>query len=373
MNKNWFKNLNAEEYRVMRESGTEAPFSSELNAFFDDGKYLCKGCGTVLFSSESKFDGHCGWPSFDLEIEEGIIEKKRDLSHGMIRTEIVCAQCKSHLGHLFDDGPTDTGLRYCVNGISLVFQGENSENEWFENWFDSPYYPLLYQKRNMEEAEKFITNLLHYLKPNPSSKILDLACGEGRHSIFLAKKGFDVTGIDLSERSIQIAKRNNINDVQFSIADMRTFSLETTFDYIFNLFTSFGYFQRTEDNLEVLKRINHHLQDSGRLVIDFLNKNLVTKNLVEKENKVVDGISFDITREIKDAKVVKTIAFEADGEKKIFQEKVQLFSLQDFEKMLASVKFEIVQTFGNYDLQPFDAENSPRLIIIAKKKINGLR
>lgn len=368
MNKNWFKNLNNEEYRVMREAGTEAPFSSELNAFFEKGKYLCKGCGAVLFSSESKFDGHCGWPSFDLEIEEGIIEKRRDLSHGMIRTEIVCAQCKSHLGHLFDDGPTDTGLRYCVNGISLVFQGKNTDNEWFENWFDSPYYPLLYQKRNMEEAENFITNLLDYLLPKPDSKILDLACGEGRHSFFLAKKGFDVTGIDLSERSIQIAKENNAYNVRFSIADMRTFSLDTSFDYVFNLFTSFGYFQQTEDNLEVLKRIKLHLQNSGRLVIDFLNKTVVEKNLVGKENKIVDGISFDISREIKDAKVVKTIAFKVDGQKQVYHEKVQLFSLQDFEQMFTHVGFEIVQTFGNYDLQPFDAENSPRLIIIAKKK-----
>mgnify|MGYP002622494891 FL=1 len=118
----WKKELTNEEYRILREKGTERPFTGKYDIHFEDGIYSCKGCGTILFTSENKFNSGCGWPSFDNEIEEGIIEKRLDKSHGMIRTEIVCSQCGSHLGHLFDDGPTNTGLRYCVNSASLNFE-----------------------------------------------------------------------------------------------------------------------------------------------------------------------------------------------------------------------------------------------------------
>ncbi len=121
----WRSKLTPEEYRILREKGTEKPFSGPLNLHFEDGIYTCAGCNSPLFNSASKFDGHCGWPSFDDEIE-GAVEKKRDLSHGMIRTEIVCKSCGGHLGHLFDDGPTKTTLRYCVNSVSIKFKAENS-------------------------------------------------------------------------------------------------------------------------------------------------------------------------------------------------------------------------------------------------------
>jgi peptide-methionine (R)-S-oxide reductase len=119
--KEWKEQLNDAEYRVMREAGTERPFSGEYNLHFEDGVYHCKGCGTPLFDSKSKFESGCGWPSFDDEIEKGVIEERLDKSHGMIRTEILCGKCGSHLGHVFNDGPTNTGLRYCVNSVSLKF------------------------------------------------------------------------------------------------------------------------------------------------------------------------------------------------------------------------------------------------------------
>lgn len=117
----WRKELSEDEYRVMRQAGTEQAFTGEYNLHFEDGVYHCKGCGTPLFESKSKFESGCGWPSFDGEIEKGVIEERLDKSHGMIRTEIVCAKCGSHLGHVFNDGPTSTGLRYCVNSVSLKF------------------------------------------------------------------------------------------------------------------------------------------------------------------------------------------------------------------------------------------------------------
>lgn len=120
----WKEILSPEQYRVLREKGTERPFTGEYNMHFEKGVYTCAGCGEELFASNSKFDSHCGWPSFYEGIDNGKIIEKLDKSHGMIRTEILCAKCGGHLGHVFNDGPQPTGLRYCVNSVSLEFKGE---------------------------------------------------------------------------------------------------------------------------------------------------------------------------------------------------------------------------------------------------------
>lgn len=124
-NEEWKNKLTPEQYYILREKGTERPFTGTLLYNNEDGKYVCAGCGNELFSSESKFHSHCGWPSFDSEIAKGKILYQKDYSHGMIRTEILCANCGGHLGHVFDDGPTDTGLRYCVNSLALKFIPQN--------------------------------------------------------------------------------------------------------------------------------------------------------------------------------------------------------------------------------------------------------
>ncbi len=117
----WLAQLGPEAYRILRQAGTERPFSGTLNKHYEEGIYDCKGCGSALFTSTSKFDSGCGWPSFDAS-EEGKILYKKDTSHGMIRTEVLCANCGGHLGHLFNDGPTETGQRYCVNSLSINFK-----------------------------------------------------------------------------------------------------------------------------------------------------------------------------------------------------------------------------------------------------------
>lgn len=119
-NKDWQDKLTPAQYRIHREAGTERPFTGEYNMHFEDGKYLCAGCNTPLFESQTKFDSGCGWPSFD-EAIPGAVVYKQDKSLGMLRTEICCANCGGHLGHVFDDGPTQTGQRYCVNSLSLQF------------------------------------------------------------------------------------------------------------------------------------------------------------------------------------------------------------------------------------------------------------
>lgn len=123
----WKAELTEEQYYVLRQAGTERPYTGQYNMHFEKGVYTCAGCGEALFSSDSKFDAHCGWPSFDREIETGKIIEKLDTSHGMVRTEILCGSCGGHLGHVFNDGPTETGLRYCVNSLSLDFE-EKSED-----------------------------------------------------------------------------------------------------------------------------------------------------------------------------------------------------------------------------------------------------
>ncbi len=120
----WRQFLTPEQYHVLREKGTEAPFTGQLLLNNEKGVYTCAACGNELFTSDMKFDSHCGWPSFDKEIAGGKIKTHTDTSYGMVRTEITCANCGSHLGHLFDDGPTETGERYCVNSLSLGFKKE---------------------------------------------------------------------------------------------------------------------------------------------------------------------------------------------------------------------------------------------------------
>ena len=116
----WKEQLSEEQYRILRQKGTEAPHTGKYNLHFEDGKYKCAGCGNVLFESEAKFNSNCGWPSFD-QSGEGSIEYIKDTSFGMIRTEILCSNCGGHIGHVFDDGPTETGQRYCVNSASIEF------------------------------------------------------------------------------------------------------------------------------------------------------------------------------------------------------------------------------------------------------------
>jgi len=152
---------------------------------------------------------------------------------------------------------------------------------WFESWFDTKYYHILYKNRDFSEAEKFITNLNNDLKIAKNCKILDLACGKGRHSVFFNKLGLNVTGVDLSKESIKHAKTFENDRLNFFVHDMRYPISNQKFDFVFNLFTSIGYFDGEDDNLEMLNSIASYTNKAGILVIDFMNAKKVISNLVE--------------------------------------------------------------------------------------------
>lgn len=122
----WRQRLTPEQYHVLREAGTERAFTGQYDKHYDAGEYMCAGCGTKLFASDAKYNSGCGWPAFTRPAESDTIEERRDISHGMIRTEVLCANCGGHLGHVFPDGPPDEGgMRYCINSASLDFEGED--------------------------------------------------------------------------------------------------------------------------------------------------------------------------------------------------------------------------------------------------------
>jgi 2-polyprenyl-3-methyl-5-hydroxy-6-metoxy-1,4-benzoquinol methylase len=242
---------------------------------------------------------------------------------------------------------------------------DNHENEWFRKWFDSPYYHLLYMHRDQQEAGLFLQNLLEHISLPRGAEILDLACGKGRHSIFLHSKGYNVTGIDLSVESITIAKKQESPGLHFIRDDMRTFSLNMKFDCILNLFTSFGYFEHIQENRLVLDRVKAHLKPQGIFVLDYFNSLKVMKTMQPCYHKNCGKIDFDITKDIRDGEIVKKICITDEGEKHHFEERVQLLSANDIQEMLSGSGLEPVSTFGDYALGPFDPETSDRFIIIA--------
>lgn len=240
-------------------------------------------------------------------------------------------------------------------------------NEWFASWFDSPYYHLLYQNRDEHEAADFLTLLTAHLRLPKTAHLLDLACGAGRHSRVLHSLGYRVTGCDLSPNSIREAQEKATEGMEFFVHDMRN-PLPGKYDVTLNLFTSFGYFDNVLDNAKVLTSVANSLTENGLLIIDFMNAEKVIRELKMRQEIVRDGITFHIKREVSNGKIVKTIAFEAEGQSHFYQEKVQALDLIDFQQLLGNAGFDILETRGNYALESYNPLLSDRLILICKKR-----
>jgi SAM-dependent methyltransferase len=244
--------------------------------------------------------------------------------------------------------------------------------EWFREWFSSPYYDLLYYKRNEQEAAAFVKILVQHLNPPPGSTMLDVACGKGRHSKVLAAMGFDVTGIDLSEPFINEAKKFESGNLHFFQHDIRLPFYINYFDYAFNFFTSFGYFHTRREHDSAMRTIAQSLKSHGTLVIDYLNTHYVEDHFVKSEELPVDSILFHITRWHDEEHFFKQIQLKDSNGllKHLTTEKVAKFSLGDFTDMLAYQQMQVQEVFGDYKQGKYDVRKSPRMIIIAKKIIH---
>lgn len=241
--------------------------------------------------------------------------------------------------------------------------------EWFREWFDSPYYHKLYFERNEKEAADFIGRLLTLLQPSPGSAMLDIACGRGRHAHFLARKGYDVTGIDLAPDSIAFARRFENEHLHFFVHDMRQLLCARCFDYAFNFFTSFGYFDTQRENRNVLRMAAVALRPRGIFVLDYLNARHIMPRLVPAETKTIGHTVYTITRWCDGRHFYKRIGIEDPELKKPreYTEKVAVFTPDDFKDMLASVGLQIRGLYGDYELNPYEPDRSPRIILVAEK------
>ncbi len=252
------------------------------------------------------------------------------------------------------------------------------QQTWFKDWFNSPYYHQLYFKRDDNEAAAFIDKLINYLKPEPGSRMLDVACGKGRHSIQLANKdclsgrqGFDVTGIDLSDDSINDALALQTDTLHFYKHDMRLPFWINYFDYAFNFFTSFGYFKTRREHDNAIRTIARSLKKEGTFVMDFLNVHYAEDHLEHQSEKEIDGINFIITKWFDETHFYKKVVVEDEAlqEPLVYTEKVAKFSLGDFTEMFAYQGMQLQEVFGDYTFCNYDVKKSPRMIMIAKKII----
>ena len=213
----------------------------------------------------------------------------------------------------------------------------------------------------------FIDKLLEKKHLKQVDKILDVACGKGRHAIYLNQKGYDVTGIDLSRSNIDFAKQFENKNLRFERWDMRNPYRTSIFDVVFNFFTSIGYFESLDENKQALVNMAASLKKGGKLFLDFLNPYLVLNALVSSEVKIIDGIEFKISRKLENDVILKEIQINDEEQNFIFQERVKVIRDEDFLRYFKDAGLKLISRFGNYDLEPYLQESSDRLIYIVEK------
>ena len=251
--------------------------------------------------------------------------------------------------------------------MNYFFMTEQKK-QWYDLWFDSPLYHILYKNRDKEEAEHFIDAVIKYLNIT-SGSILDLACGKGRHANYLAEKGLEVVGLDLSKESIHYASAAyTLSNLEFYVHDMRQPFRVNYFDYIFNFFTSIGYLNDLKENEKVFEAMHAGLKDDGYILIDFMNAEKVINNLVERETKEIDGYKFYLRRTVENGKIIKYINIEKEEKVWMFREEVQALKQHHFHQFLNNTGFTLVNEYGDYDLNAFNPKRSDRYILLAKKK-----
>ncbi|MDW8287579.1 MAG: class I SAM-dependent methyltransferase [Flammeovirgaceae bacterium] len=244
-----------------------------------------------------------------------------------------------------------------------------AKKEWFTEWFDSPFYHLLYQHRNEAEAHKFMRKLTSVVPLQPRSKVLDVACGKGRHAIFLHQRGLDVVGVDLSAENIAFASQFANDRLQFFRHDMRCeYPQKAFFDLALNLFTSFGYFDTDDEHLQALRAIANALKKNGIFVLDFFNTPQVLKSLPNTVEKQIEDVHFFIYKYFHDGFICKDIEVRCLGRIYYYQEKVRAFDEKDFLELFQKVELTPQALYGNYDLAPYEPFSSERMIWMVEKR-----
>lgn len=244
-----------------------------------------------------------------------------------------------------------------------------TKKSWFSTWFDSPYYHILYEQRDEQEAASFIQALQQKLHIQAGMHVLDAACGKGRHAQTLHGLGLLVDAFDLSPTNIDFAQKSARPQLEFFVHDLRaTLPKQAYYDVVFNFFTSFGYFDDRNDNQKAFGTFHGGLKKEGILVMDFLNPSYVLANLVPEECVQRKGISFFIKRWESQGYLYKSIEFSDKGQNYQFEEKVELISKTDFIHYATKAGFELIDLKGNYQLAHFDEIHSPRMIFFWVKK-----
>ena len=244
---------------------------------------------------------------------------------------------------------------------------------WYKDWFDQDEYELVYHERDEEEAEELIDLLERVVAPAHGATVLDVGCGRGRHPRTLARRGYQVTGIDLSERVLTQARRLAQEDglsIRFFQGDMRTPFCTACFDGVVNLFTAFGYFDEEIDHLRAVEAMAVALRPDGWLFQDFLNAPQVRSTLVPENILVKDGVKIEQRRWIEEGRINKEITFhDADSRhhSATFRESVRLLTLDDFRALYTTAGLDLLDTFGDYAGCPH-TPTSPRLILYARKR-----
>ena len=245
---------------------------------------------------------------------------------------------------------------------------------WYKDWFNSSFYHKLYFDRDETEAGRFIAKLLAHLQPHAGSRMLDVACGKGRHSRTLASFGHEVTGIDISPESIITAQQDAPENLDFFIHDMRLPFWVNYFDYAFNFFTSFGYFRTRREHDDAIRTIAASLQPGGTFVIDYLNVHYAEDHLKPGETMHIEGTGYEVKRwhDAKHFFKKITVTDPSLPQPMEYTEVVAKFTLGDFTEMLAYQGLQVQEVFGDYELNAYDIRKTPRLIVIAKKSTSRI-
>ncbi|PEN12772.1 SAM-dependent methyltransferase [Longibacter salinarum] len=241
---------------------------------------------------------------------------------------------------------------------------------WYDTWFGSEAYELVYQHRDDDEARTAIDLVESCADPEDEARILDVGCGRGRHTLELARRGYNATGIDLSKASIEDA-RSSARDldlkVHFDVQDMREPFCDACMDGVVNLFTTFGYFEQDDESERAIRAMTTSLRPGGFLIQDFLNPPYVRETLVEEDRSEQNDVSIRQRRWIEDGRVHKRIDITEGRETRTFRESVRLFTRDDFEAMYNRAGLELQEVYGDYDGSAH-TENSPRTILYSVKR-----